>query len=258
MATASIVPRADGEGSIGVAAKKWSNVHTGKLNDALITTTPGAGNIPKANASGVLEPGWYGGEKAPVVHKHAISDVTGLQEALANAGTAAHTHAITDVTGLSTALAGKASSTHGHAISEIMDLQTTLNGKSATTHTHTYAVADISGLQSALDGKSATSHTHTYAVTDITGLSDALAGKAASSHGHAISDITSLQTTLDGKAYLSHLHDSTYLNLTGGTLTGVLTAQNNTSYTTKQTRNITLSTAAASGGGNGDVWLQYE
>lgn len=47
------------------------------------------------------------------------------------------------------------------------------------------------------------------------------------------------------------------LNLTGGTMTGKLTAQNNTSYTTKQVRNITLSTANPSGGSNGDVWIKY-
>lgn len=46
-------------------------------------------------------------------------------------------------------------------------------------------------------------------------------------------------------------------NLSGGTMTGVLTAQNNTFYTTKQVRNVTLSTSAPSGGGNGDVWFVY-
>ena len=147
----------------------------------------------------------------------------------------------------------KAPLTHGHAIADITGLQAALDSASAAR-----SISDITGLTDALAGKAATTHTHTYAVADITGLTDALAGKAASSHSHAISEITSLQATLDGKAYLSHEHDSTYLKLTGGTLTGVLTAQNNTSYTTKQTRNITMSTAAASGGGNGDVWLQYE
>lgn len=48
-----------------------------------------------------------------------------------------------------------------------------------------------------------------------------------------------------------------YLPLAGGTLTGRLVAQNNTAYTTKQVRNTTLSTAAASGGANGDMWFTY-
>ena len=50
----------------------------------------------------------------------------------------------------------------------------------------------------------------------------------------------------------------TRVPLAGGTMTGRLTAQNNTSYTTKQVRNITISTASPSGGGNGDVWLKYK
>ena len=47
-----------------------------------------------------------------------------------------------------------------------------------------------------------------------------------------------------------------YFNVSG-TLASIATAPNNTSYTTKQVRNITLSTAAASGGGNGDLFFTY-
>ncbi|MCI8351259.1 MAG: hypothetical protein HFJ86_08865 [Oscillospiraceae bacterium] len=46
-------------------------------------------------------------------------------------------------------------------------------------------------------------------------------------------------------------------NITAGTMKGVVAAQNNTAYTTKQVRNVTLSTAAASGGGNGDLFFTY-
>ncbi|WP_391571814.1 hypothetical protein [Cohnella sp.] len=45
--------------------------------------------------------------------------------------------------------------------------------------------------------------------------------------------------------------------IAGATFTGIATAQNNTSYTTKQIRNITISTSAPSGGSNGDVWIRY-
>lgn len=41
-------------------------------------------------------------------------------------------------------------------------------------------------------------------------------------------------------------------------LAAIFTAQNNTSYTTKQIRNITLSTADPSGGANGDIWIKYK
>lgn len=45
----------------------------------------------------------------------------------------------------------------------------------------------------------------------------------------------------------------------GDTMTGALVAQNNTNYTTKQVRNIIISTASpsATSGGNGDIWIQY-
>ena len=49
-----------------------------------------------------------------------------------------------------------------------------------------------------------------------------------------------------------------FVKKSGDTLTGILTAQNNTSYTTKQVRNITISQDEPSGGGNGDIWLRYE
>ena len=79
--------------------------------------------------------------------------------------------------------------------------------------------------------------------------------RAASSHSHDVSDVTDLQTTLDGKAASSHTHS--YLPLSGGTMTGVLYPQQNTSYTTGQARRIILSTGNPSGGGNGDVWIKY-
>lgn len=57
-------------------------------------------------------------------------------------------------------------------------------------------------------------------------------------------------------AAADHTHD--YLPLSGGTMTGPLVAQTNTSYTTAQMRNIIISTADPSGGNNGDIWLKYE
>lgn len=40
-------------------------------------------------------------------------------------------------------------------------------------------------------------------------------------------------------------------------MTGALVAQNNTNYTTKQVRNIIISTEDPSGGDNGDIWIKY-
>ena len=47
---------------------------------------------------------------------------------------------------------------------------------------------------------------------------------------------------------------------TGGTMTGILTAQSNTSYTVRQVRNIILSTADADVDAmqNGDIWIKYK
>lgn len=47
------------------------------------------------------------------------------------------------------------------------------------------------------------------------------------------------------------------MGINGGTMTGELIAQNNANYTTAQVRNIIISTAAPSGGGNGDIWIKY-
>lgn len=56
---------------------------------------------------------------------------------------------------------------------------------------------------------------------------------------------------------LGNVIDVEQMPIAGGTATGIMTAQNNTSYTTKQVRNITLSTTDPSGGSNGDVWIKY-
>lgn len=47
------------------------------------------------------------------------------------------------------------------------------------------------------------------------------------------------------------------LNISGGTMTGALVAQNNANYTTKQVRNIFISTSDPSGGASGDIWIKY-
>lgn len=45
--------------------------------------------------------------------------------------------------------------------------------------------------------------------------------------------------------------------ITSPTFTGTPKTSANTSYTTAQLRNITLSTANPSGGSNGDIWIKY-
>lgn len=68
----------------------------------------------------------------------------------------------------------------------------------------------------------------------------AKAAFAAVSHSHAITDIGALPTA-------------------GGTMTGALVAQNNTNYTTKQVRNVIMSTgdAVLASMADGDIWIKY-
>lgn len=145
------------------------------------------------------------------------------------------------------ALDGKASSSHGNHV----PATETANNAKFLRNDNTWQTVTPANI-----GAATSSHTHDdryYTETEIDSkvstLNSAIGGKADGSHTHAIGAITNLQSTLDEK-----------LAKSGGTLTGVLTAQNNTSYTTKQVRNITLSTAepTSSDGANGDIWIVYE
>lgn len=61
-----------------------------------------------------------------------------------------------------------------------------------------------------------------------------------------------------GKANSSHSHSPSDIN--GGTFQNIIAAVSNKSYTTRQIRNIYLSTSgpSASNGSDGDIWFQYE
>lgn len=151
-------------------------------------------------------------------HQHAISDVTGLEDALTSKADSVHIHSLSSVTGLEDSLnakieqpvleAGlseKANAIHTHVVSDVTGLQAELDnratlseladglaGKADSTHAH--GIADVSGLQTALDGKASAG-----------ALSAGLAGKADSVHTHVIADVTGLQTSLDSKASSSDL-----------------------------------------------------
>lgn len=96
-------------------------------------------------------------------------------------------------------------------------------------------------------------------------ISAAVAGTdyAAASHNHSASNITSgtLSIARGGTGATnasSALNNLGAVPKSGGTMTGPLVAQTNTSYTTAQMRNIIISTADPSGGNNGDIWLKYK
>ena len=95
-----------------------------------------------------------------------------------------------------------------------------------------------------LDADSLQGHTADYFAT-ATGLASVNSKVSAmqSDITTAKTDITNLKTDK--------------MNVSGGTMTGALVAQNNTNYTTKQVRNVFISTSDPSGGESGDIWIKY-
>ena len=91
--------------------------------------------------------------------------------------------------------------------------------------------------------------------------SNLTANRALVSNGSgkvAVSAVTSTELGyLDGVTSGIQSQINAKLSRSGGTMTGILTADNNTSYSTKQVRNITISTSSPSGGSYGDIWIQY-
>ncbi len=67
------------------------------------------------------------------------------------------------------------------------------------------------------------------------------------------SDIATLQSGLS----TANTNIANKLDKSGGTMIGALVAQSNTNYTTRQVRNIIISTADPSGGQSGDIWIKY-
>ena len=210
----------------------------------------------------------------PDKHDHPVSEVTGLQAEL-DSKADNHSHPYKpdtwvpewdDVTSKpETAtrwptlgeVTGKPSTyppdDHGHAISEVTGLQSALDGKSDV-HTHPYRLEtwnptwdNVTGKPdtavrwpafSEVTGKPTTyppdSHTHPYRPDTWVPAWGDVTGKPASfpsaTHDHPISEVTGLQAALDAK-------EST--------------------VAADRKRKITISSAAPSGGADGDIWFKY-
>lgn len=132
-----------------------------------------------------------------------------------------------------------------------------LTGKYITgTWLQTTETGDKAGNFATIDGQG-----WIYYRTPAEVLSDI--GAASASHNHSASNITSGTIPIARGGTGATNASSALSNLgavpkSGGTMTGPLVAQTNTSYTTAQMRNIIISTADPSGGNNGDIWLKYE
>lgn len=106
-----------------------------------------------------------------------------LQSWALNFAASVHRHAMTSIDGLPEALAGKASASHSHAAGDVT------SGVFDVGRIPALAMEKITGLAAALSGKAAAVHGHVMA--DIDGLVQALSGKSAVGHTHAASDTTS-------------------------------------------------------------------
>ena len=60
-----------------------------------------------------------------------------------------------------------------------------------------------------------------------------------------------------GDVGLGNVDNVKQMPIAGGTFTGAVVSQANTSYTTRQLRNVVMSTGNPSGGSNGDIWIKY-
>ena len=120
-------------------------------------------------------------------------------------------------------------------------------------------VSDVSTLsENVKSATTAASEANTKAGNAATAASEAntKAGNAATAASEA-------NTKAENAASAASSAKSTAnaaLPKSGGTMTGALVAQTNTNYTTRQVRNVILSTSepTSSDGQNGDIWLVYE
>ena len=114
---------------------------------------------------------WEWHEYAYKGHKHEMSDVTGLSDALANKAAVTHSHTVEEVTGLEQRLTAKAELQHLHEMSEINGLVTAMAGKAAADHTHNQYLTehqDISGKQDKEDNSlTTTSKTIVGAINEV-------------------------------------------------------------------------------------------
>jgi hypothetical protein len=175
---------------------------------------------------------------------------------------AGHTHAISDVTGLQDALDGKSSTSHNHSLDSLSNVTITSNssgeilkwngsawinntlseaGIAAASHTHSLsAITDVTASASELnilDGATLTTTELNYVDGVTSAIQDQLNGKAATSHTHSLADVTDVTASaaevniLDGATLTT-----TELNYVDGVTSAIQTQLN--ARTQKYSANI--------------------
>ena len=129
-----------------------------------------------------------------------------------------------------------------------VETTTPINADTLNGHGSDYFATDtdVSGLQSNISDLQ----------TNISGLQSNIDGLQTNVNDLQ-TNVNSLQTDANDLQSSVSTIMSDKLSKSGGTMTGELVAQNNSNYTVAQVRNIFISTTEPSGGGNGDIWLQY-
>lgn len=120
------VDKADNADKLGGQAPAYYAKAT-DLNNYVATAKVGkASGVASLGADGKV-PASQLPETAPIEHTHDMSDVTGLENALAGKSATGHKHTTSEITDFGTEMAKKANATHGHEISEVNGLQTKLD-----------------------------------------------------------------------------------------------------------------------------------
>lgn len=105
-----------------------------------------------------------------------------------------HAHTVSDITGLDDALAAKAEATHAHIATDITDLGPLLDAKAATVHDHT--IDNVTGLKASLDTLSSQTGTNTSSIDELQKKVDNVGG----SHNHTTAQIEGLREFVENVA----------------------------------------------------------
>lgn len=237
-------PYTAGGASLGTNDKPWKEIQAqsihGNINDTISTFSPATSrtNISSGDKLSTIFgkiAKWFA-DLGSLAFKSSVvkNDLSGdVQESLNKADSALQSAPVTSVNGQTGDVTVKADIPDNLVkYTTVSDVQSVdgLNADTLEGHNAAY-FATASGL----------STTNTQVATNTNNIDTLTSGLSTANN-----NISALQNTMANK-----------LDKSGGTMAGALVAQNNVDYTTAQVRNIIISTADPSGGGNGDIWIKY-